>query len=746
MEKKIETRFERLLRMAQSSGGARTASDLMVTLQAVSLVSTFVNYFRIQVAENEFSALYPSTLILIEAPTGAGKNAAYRFMKTHLLGNAFKKMEEELHIIEKKREEELEEYVLRMWPDSEDAGEQKKVEKARNACRSEFKSKKRALAMVTPDDGSYEGFAFDRAYLGSFPCGAPTIRVDEYGDKLTLMSRAAYLQNFYNRLLELVDYDKLGAKSIKAREGETPGSEGMGISLYFTLSHPDERQKEDIKRAVLKSIGRRGFIVRETNQTITLRDFPKNDVYEVEAFSFEMEELMDHLFSIYGGDNLGGRFVRLSPNAQELYEKLSKENEAAVENIRRTMASSKEKDVKCALMQDLDRKVLKLSALLAVFNHGEKDMNINLEDIVSAKRIVDLSHASASSFFDMTDYSSTNKFIAFLQERPEKRASSLEIVEAGLFEQVSKRAFQGPLFDLIMGEVKDQAEESGFTISHSKIKNRDFYSLTKVEHAEEVPPVAHFFSYQKGLDISSAEGFKVSERIEVLPKLLQGEYLYSAADFSGGKRKQENFLRASLIILDFDSGLTIAEAKEKFSGFKYIIATTRSHQKEKHGVTCDRFRVILFADQVIESREDFRSLMQELTLMYGSDPACKDAARAFFTAPDCQVYENSGALFPIADALAEARRKERVRRDEAMRRIASGEARGVDSFMIYDKTGTPYDAATFIGMLPQDGTTRPVKCPWHEDSVASAFVSHTKNGGLQITCIVCGETKFIRKQ
>lgn len=741
----MTTRFDRLKNMAQRCGGARTASDLMVTLQAISLVSTFVNYFRIQVVENEFSFLFPSTLILLEAPTGAGKNAAYRFMQTNLLGKAFFKMEEELHLIEAKREAEVEEFVLRQWPDNEDPKLQKKAEKERESYKAQIRSKKRVLSLISPDDGSYEGFAFDRAYLGSFPCGAPTIRVDEYGDKLSLMSRAAYLQNFYNRMLELVDYDKLGAKSIKARDGETPGSEGMGITLYFTLSHPDEKQKEDIKKAVLKSVGRRGFIVRETNQTITLRSFPENDKEEIERFSFEMENLMEALFERYGNDNLGGRFVSLDPQASALYKEISKENEEKIEGIRRSMAASKEKDVKCALLQDLDRKMLKLSALFAVFNHGEVDMNINVDDLKATQKIVEQSLASAMSFFDMTDYSVTNKLIAFLQGRPGQKASSLDIVEAGLFEQVGRRAFQGPLYDTIMGEVKDQAEDNGFTITHERERNRDFYTLHEASAKKVEEAHAHFFSYQKGLDISSSEGFKVTERVDVLPKVLQGEYLYSAAEFLGGKRKQENFVRANLIILDYDSGLTLVEAEEKFKPYKKIIATTRSHQVEKHGVKCDRFRVILFADKDITCKDDFRLLMQELTNIYGSDIACKDAARAFYSAPGCQVFESDGALFPIDSHLAEAKRKERIRREEASRRAMDSESRGVESFTIYDRQGHGYDAKEFISSLPQDSSTTPIRCPWHEDSVASAFASHTRSGGLQVTCSVCAQTKFIRK-
>lgn len=759
-------RFSKLVQYASQVAGASTASVAMVELQALAMLSTWVNFWRIRVQEGAYKTTFPSTLTLVEAPTGTGKNAAYRFMQRYVFGFPFRQMEQYLFEEECAQRDTFVKQTNEKYPVTDGAADAKQNEKERERAIKRYDAQKRALSIITPDDGSYEGFAFDRAYLGALPYGAPTIRVDEYGDKLTLMKRAAYLQSFYNRMLELVDYDELTAKSIKDRGAATPGSKGMGITLYFTLAHPDQRQKEDIKRAVLKSIGRRGFLIRESNETVQLRDVTPPAVEDVDVFSNEVSTLTEFMHNRYKDTPpQGQRVIDLHPAARAWYDQWSARAAADLQVYRDQTAPSEHKDLLCALQSDLDRKLLKVATLLAVFNHGDTDFSVTLADMQQAEGIVRRSFESAKRFFDESAYTNTNQVISFLQNKGTPGASALDLMDLPTFRGIPKRSFQEPVYDLMMSEVAPEARTLGLVIEHFRVRKRDFYRCRLAtaddafldtpepdDSSSSKPQLHHAFSYRPGLDPSQSEGFQVSTDRQQLLDIVKGEYLYSAVVFAGGKRKQENFQEASLVILDFDDGPSIAEVQEMFKEYSYVLATTKSHQQEKGGVVHDRFRLILPGDYTFTARAEFRQFMQAMTERYNSDPACKDAARTYFGTPGATVLTNAGRAFPVQNMLTRvhaaarlAAAKEPNRNAQQHRRLASRE-NSMENFTLYDSRGTAHDAVTFIEQLSADDSTTACRCPFpgHQDSHASAFVSHRSNGGLQVSCSVCGLTKFIR--
>lgn len=112
-------------------------------------------------------------------------------------------------------------------------------------------------------------------------------------------------------------------------------------------------------------------------------------------------------------------------------------------------------------------------------------------------------------------------------------------------------------------------------------------------------------------------------------------------------RNNDNFISTSLLVLDIDEGATIEDAMEAFKGYKMVIAPTRSHMKEKNGITCHRFRLILFLSETVTNKDDFsatwRSAQQILPVI---DAACKDVARQYY--PSLYIAEvQDGATFPV---------------------------------------------------------------------------------------------------
>ena len=142
-------------------------------------------------------------------------------------------------------------------------------------------------------------------------------------------------------------------------------------------------------------------------------------------------------------------------------------------------------------------------------------------------------------------------------------------------------------------------------------------------------------------------GYQVAELngIEQVARVIKSDHrCYSAGVFENGEAKNEKWLYQDLIIFDIDEGLSFEEAKELFGLYECVIATTRSHQKEKNGKVCDRFRVIIRAKERIECGVDeYRDAMRHIFKEYPFvDEACKDPSRIYFGFAGSKIWISDG--------------------------------------------------------------------------------------------------------
>jgi len=120
---------------------------------------------------------------------------------------------------------------------------------------------------------------------------------------------------------------------------------------------------------------------------------------------------------------------------------------------------------------------------------------------------------------------------------------------------------------------------------------------------------------------------------------------WSPATFNDGIRNNKTLQSIELLVLDVDDGCTLEQAKECFASYAHIIATTKSHQKEKNGVACDRFRVVLQLPKPVTTDEEFKEYWFAAKALWPFiDDACKDSARFFYPCVDV-VAVSHGALF-----------------------------------------------------------------------------------------------------
>ncbi len=166
---------------------------------------------------------------------------------------------------------------------------------------------------------------------------------------------------------------------------------------------------------------------------------------------------------------------------------------------------------------------------------------------------------------------------------------------------------------------------------------------------EEIPVMTNklFLSIATHNSAKKPEGFYPVEIdcFYELHRLVAADRAYSQYDFKDGYRLGVNNRGgATMICLDYDDGMTIETAKKKFSGLQSLIITTRSHQVEKSGKKCDRFRVIIPLETPLNiPLSDYPDFLDALSAATGGevDPSTKDLARFYFASPTDAIYHYS---------------------------------------------------------------------------------------------------------
>jgi len=146
--------------------------------------------------------------------------------------------------------------------------------------------------------------------------------------------------------------------------------------------------------------------------------------------------------------------------------------------------------------------------------------------------------------------------------------------------------------------------------------------------------------------------------------------------------------------MDIDEGMSIAEIQEVLKNYIYIIYTTKSHMKEKNGIICERFRVIMptkttFYVNADEHKGLYENLSKVLEIP-SYDVATRNIGRLWFTNSEAKVYKKEdGDLLDVRCCIPETDVSEHIipnienlDLDETDRRIA-----GMQKFVLINGVG-----------------------------------------------------------
>lgn len=215
-----------------------------------------------------------------------------------------------------------------------------------------------------------------------------------------------------------------------------------------------------------------------------------------------------------------------------------------------------------------------------------------------------------------------------------------------------------------------------------------------------------------------------------LHKVVNGNYRYSAGTFKGqecdivkndikvGREFKDNYIsddnyleEGNIFIIDVDEDLTLADAKNLFSSMTYLITTTKSHQKEKNGVICDRFRIIFptlskFHLDYKTYSETYMNVINALGIPE-ADSKCKNASRWYYGNPDGEHWYNEGERLDIRHFIPDS--AEQIASEAALNKYEKENAPEdvrVDAalkwFMLNTSAGNRHDNVYLLGHLLSD--------------------------------------------
>ena len=399
------------------------------------------------------------------------------------------------------------------------------------------------------------------------------------------------------------------------------------------------------------------------------------DQKQLSRFIGEMERAWFKRSFVYFND-------RFTPKAKDLYEitnpELSKEtrylfdmsadavqecpdelemSELVAEAFNETRKSYINGDIKSKFASLLDvYKTLKLAGILCAANHRT---TIDIDDWEKAKE------------FDMNAFRHAEDFCSL--EHPHLRVFAEimkgakyenELVEDGIL-PTAKRPREDTI-DLVdqMAYTKNKRlviignKAKKLSIEELEVNRLDKMIVSTSINKSKKPEMEINFKSQEVPFFG--EGMTIEALVQ--SKNVQSFCLnhFEATDKApDGHRKKDYVIPGqNMLGLDIDEGMTIKEAQEKLSMYQYILYTTKSHQKDKNGIICDRFRIIIPTKTTFYvTPEQHKGLYENITEILeipSYDVATRNQGRLWFTSPEATVVaKNDGDLLDVRCCIPE---------------------------------------------------------------------------------------------
>ena len=120
---------------------------------------------------------------------------------------------------------------------------------------------------------------------------------------------------------------------------------------------------------------------------------------------------------------------------------------------------------------------------------------------------------------------------------------------------------------------------------------------------------------------------------------------FSPYTFRNGVKTANNWSndKQDMLVFDIDDSMSVSEAQRLFSQYKYLIGTTKSHQKLKKGVICDRYRLCIPAINIPTDADVYFRMLN--LIVPSNDEQTNIKTGAFLGNDDAIIIYNDGRMF-----------------------------------------------------------------------------------------------------
>ena len=233
---------------------------------------------------------------------------------------------------------------------------------------------------------------------------------------------------------------------------------------------------------------------------------------------------------------------------------------------------------------------------------------------------------------------------------------------------------------------------------------------------------------------------------ELDPDRKSDAMLFSGVTFNG-YRDNARARAMFLLVLDYDEGMAIEEAVERFKQYEFVLYSSWSHQHEKHSnPPCDRFRVV-FPLACTISKDQWKDDKDTAGVAYGLepfagpvDPQCKAFVQCY-TLPahrhgDTPVFiHNPGELLDITDweSTPKPVKHNVVLTTDGVTSVVTGDKQVLPPDTVFATKHGPVKFSDVTGRI--SGVMCPI--PEHNDTNPGEFLSGNEHSAWFV-CHKCG--------
>lgn len=507
----------------------------------------------------------------------------------------------------------------------------------------ENKYKKVEVVNFLTNGGTLASVYADGAIINDYNKGALFAEITEFADYFTSSVDNPKSSNneFLNMLNNLYDSVLEPSNSAGTRRKKL---KSLPFSLVF-LSDLEEmlenKTNNKFKKRLKSGFARRVnfYIDKEVNyaknppKRPTLQE--KQEAYNnLDYLKCELKEIYDNLF-------FGCEF-KFTNEANELIDEWKNLCEEECKSFYKyTDRLDLEEKIKFLELQNSPWKIIKMSVIMQILMNEKTNM-VTDKAVFKAIEFYKKCRDCLYQILSEKEITAEEKICNFFLNNQNKEFN-LTVLKSKNF--VNRDSFPNWIRNTI-DEIETLLNEKGFKLELTKNRKSKIFKCVKTIPADEMKlkisisneNVEHPVHEYKSLEVTNEEFIDLITRTNA----------FSAQQFKDGHRKDKNIIGdQNTLWLDFDNGISINEAREKFKDYWFVIYTTKNHQiKKNNKPACDRFRLILKTKNPLpKKKEEYRNLMLNIINEFDADNACKDISRYYRGNRNAEIIVNNGDYF-----------------------------------------------------------------------------------------------------